>query len=140
MNSLRLPSSQLQSGSKLTSSLLSTLSHCPSDFYLLVHQPAVSLLDFPSPDAAPCLEQHLNSAKGSHIPFAAVIPETSGSVDLEQVEQQLMSGCGAPSSQVATSGQSQQLADHKPQILNLRFPVPSESQPERAQDILDHGE
>lgn len=104
MHRLLLPTNQLQSGSKLTSDLLSTLSRCPSDFYLLIKQPGVGIADFASSAVAPTLSKYLNSATSSTLRSSVTIPEVAGEIDIRSVERELINQCGAGSIAVDASG------------------------------------
>ncbi|ERF68090.1 hypothetical protein EPUS_06901 [Endocarpon pusillum Z07020] len=136
---LLLPASQLQSGSRLTSDLSSVLSRCPSDIYLLIKQPSVGVADFSSSTSAPALSKCSNHATDTRLRSRTIIPEVIGEVDIRLIEQELNRRCGASSIAIDVSTiASSAIFDDTPQVLSLNFSAPSESQPERGQDILDH--
>lgn len=97
---LLLPTDQIQSGSKLTSDLKSTLSSCPSDFYLLIKQPGISISDFSSPASAPTLSKFSNHATHSTLRSSLIIAEVVGDIGMNSLEQELKSKCGAWSTAV----------------------------------------
>ncbi|KAF7514158.1 hypothetical protein GJ744_004483 [Endocarpon pusillum] len=136
---LLLPASQLQSGARLTSDLSSVLSRCPSDIYLLIKQPGVGLADFSSSTSAPALAKCSSHATDSRLRSRTIIPEVIGEIDIRLIEQELNRRCGASSIAIDVSTiASSAIFDQTPQVLSLDFSTPSESQPERGQDILDH--
>jgi hypothetical protein len=101
---LLLPATEIQSGPKLTSDLISTLSRCPSDFYLLINQPGVDLSDFSTPSTAPTLSDFLKPAIHSLLRSCVLIPEVAGEVDTSLLEQEINSRCGAWSTAIEVSG------------------------------------
>ena len=90
-----LPTDGIQSGSKLTADLMFTLSRCPSDLYLLVKQTGVGLADFASAASAPTLAKYSNRAARSMLRSGISIPEVTGSIDMNSLERELKSKCGA---------------------------------------------
>lgn len=99
-----LSKDQLQHGSKLTSDLASTLSHCPSTFYLLIDQPGVGKSDFSSPSSAPTLSRFLRGKAPSTLRSTIIIPEVSGNVPIKTLGQDLSRICGARSEEIEASG------------------------------------
>jgi hypothetical protein len=104
LNRLLLPIDQLQSGPKLTSELISTLSRCPSDIYVLINQPGVGVSDFSTPTSAPTLSKFLNRAAHPILRSSIIIPEVAGSVDVQLLGRELDSKCGAWSTAIDAAG------------------------------------
>ena len=101
---LLLPTNQVQSGSKLTSDLISTLSRCPSDIYVLINQASVGASDFSTPTSAPTLSKFLSRAAHPTLRSSIIIPEVAGGVDVQLLRQELDSKCGAWSTAIDASG------------------------------------
>lgn len=87
-----------------------------------------------------------------------IIPEVAGDIDTRSLERELNSKCGALSIEIDASGRqvlsymflifclylciaisSSTFFETSPQVLNIDFSDPSQSGPERAEDIIDHG-
>lgn len=101
---LLVPSHQIISGSQLTSELVSILSQCPSDFYLLIKQAGVRVSDFSSPTSAPTLSRFYDRASHSTLRSSVAIPDVVGETDLHLLERELNGKCGARSTAVDASG------------------------------------
>lgn len=104
MGRLLLPNDQLLSGLQLTSALVSALSQCPSDIYLLIKQAGVRVSDFSSSTSAPTLSSLLDRSTHSTIRSSLTIPEVLGDIDIDILERELRGKCGAWTTPVEDAG------------------------------------
>ncbi|KAM5467338.1 hypothetical protein MferCBS49748_004051 [Microsporum ferrugineum] len=93
-NSFETQSSQLQSASSLLSTVSSDLSSCPSDFYILVSQPGVHVLDFSNRRSAPRLRERVLKQDGI-IKSSFAVSEVVGEFDADSLQKQLENKCKA---------------------------------------------
>ena len=128
-NSLSLLSSanKLSSGEAITSDISSTLSHCPSDHYVLISQPGVSAGDYASRKTTPALAQRLSAKHQSNIRSSVSVSEVVGEVDVSRWEQTLERECGAEVLHVDASSGSIPSYKSMPKVLSVAFPAPTTS-------------
>ncbi|KAM5434929.1 hypothetical protein McanCB56680_004846 [Microsporum canis] len=121
-NSFETQSSQLQSASSLLSTVSSDLSSCPSDFYILVSQPGVHVLDFSNRRSAPRLRERVLKQDGV-IKSSFTVSEVVGEFDADSLQKQLENTCKAETvvvnGDVLPSGYK-----HRPQVIKVEFPAP----------------
>lgn len=92
--SFKTQSSQLQSASSLLSSVSTELSSCPSDFYILVSQPGVHILDFSNRRSAPRLRERVLQ-QDDLIKSSFSVSEVVGEFDAASLQKQLEKECKA---------------------------------------------
>ncbi|KAK2871879.1 hypothetical protein FQN49_002733 [Arthroderma sp. PD_2] len=118
-NSLETQSSQLQSASSLLSSVSTELSSCPSDFYVLVSQPGVHVLDYSNRRSAPRLRERVLQ-QDSAIKSSFTVSEVVGEFDSKSLQAELEKKCKAETvvvnGDVLPSGYQ-----HRPQIIKVEF-------------------
>jgi hypothetical protein len=87
-------SAQLKSATSLLDDLSTTLSTCPSDYYVIASQPGVHATDFSARASAPRLAAKL-TGQDEAIRSATIINEVAGVLETKQIRNILESGCGA---------------------------------------------
>ncbi|KAL2787733.1 BIG/ATPase V1 complex, subunit S1 [Aspergillus keveii] len=87
-------SAQLKSATSLLDDLSTTLSTCPSDYYVIASQPGVHATDFSARTSAPRLAAKL-TGQDEAIRSATIINEVAGVLETKQIRDILESGCGA---------------------------------------------
>ncbi|OAL74756.1 hypothetical protein A7D00_0350 [Trichophyton violaceum] len=121
-NSFKTQSSQLQSASSLLSSVSTELSSCPSDFYILVSQPGVHILDFSNRRSAPRLRERVLQ-QDDLIKSSFSVSEVAGEFDAASLQKQLEKECKAETivvnGDVLPSGYK-----HRPQVIMVELPAP----------------
>ncbi|KAF2669629.1 BIG1-domain-containing protein [Microthyrium microscopicum] len=131
------PSPNIAHAASITSSLLSTLSSCPSDAYILVSQPAVASADFAHGAGIPHLRNAMNGTAGP-ARHAVTVPEVVGSIDMAKVTALLESTCGARMlSADAGTGEIPSGTAH-PRIIKVDFPPLPTAITDRAAKLSDH--
>lgn len=97
----------LQTSSQLTSQLRDVLSGCPSDYYLFVAHPSVSLTDFENQDVTPYLNQLLSTDEsGTGIAKSSVVVrDVYGDVDTDALVSDLSRSCGSDVVRVNNNGE-----------------------------------
>ncbi|ETN38451.1 uncharacterized protein HMPREF1541_06486 [Cyphellophora europaea CBS 101466] len=118
---------KLSSGEAITSDISSTLSHCPSDHYVLISQPGVSAGDYASRKTTPALAQRLSAKHQSNIRSSVSVSEVVGEVDVSRWEQTLERECGAEVLHVDASSGSIPSYKSMPKVLSVAFPAPTTS-------------
>src|SRR5688572_23400331 len=96
MRLYRIPvsSSRIQSASSLTNDLVSKLSSCPSDFYVIVEETSVHAVDYSRPANFPFLRKKV-SGNDESIASSFMVNEVLGVVDVGRIEDTLKNKCGA---------------------------------------------
>lgn len=100
-SSLRLltNSAYIQTGASLLESLSSSLSTCPSDYYVVVYQPGVHSSDFSTRRSAPRLGAKM-LGKDSSIRSKMSVNEVAGLVEPKQIKTLLEEKCKAQTTAV----------------------------------------
>lgn len=94
--------SQIRSASSLSDDLVSSLSSCPSDFYVLISQPGVHAVDYSKRTSSPLLrEKVLGNEEGTGSRF--MVNEVSGEVDTARLQDTLEKKCGAQTTELDAS-------------------------------------
>lgn len=124
-SSLLNSATKLSRGEAITSEISSTLSHCPSDHYVLISQPGVTASDYASRKATPALAQRLSSKDQHNIRSSVSVPEVKGEVDVARWEQTLKKECGAEVLHVDASSGSIPSYKSMPKVVSISFPSPT---------------
>lgn len=94
--------SQIRSASSLNDDLGSSLSSCPSDFYVLISQPGVHAVDYSKRASSPLLrEKVLGNEESTGSSF--VVNEVLGEVDATRLQDTLEKKCGAQTTELDAS-------------------------------------
>ncbi|KAI2008810.1 hypothetical protein LOZ52_005397 [Ophidiomyces ophidiicola] len=131
-------SRQIESADSIRDDIFNKLSSCPSDFYILVSQPGVHVLDYTSRKSAPRLREKvlkkIDSVKSS---FA--VSEVVGNIDIEGLTALLEIKCGAEAIGVdGASGSFPSFSSRRrPQVVTVEFPeLPTDSK--RTETLVDY--
>ncbi|KAJ5458205.1 hypothetical protein N7475_009593 [Penicillium sp. IBT 31633x] len=116
-------SAYIQTGASLLESLSSSLSTCPSDYYVVVYQPGVHSSDFSTRRSAPRLGAKM-LGKDSSIRSKMSVNEVAGLVEPKQIKTLLEEKCKAQTTAVdAASGSYPSYFEKGPRIINVEFPM-----------------
>ncbi|KAL9592168.1 MAG: hypothetical protein Q9179_006992, partial [Wetmoreana sp. 5 TL-2023] len=130
---------QVASGETVSQVVVSQLSRCPSDTYIVVTQPGVNAEDYSHRYAAPHLRKQV-LGEDKRIRSTATVADVLGNVDADTIIQDVESKCGAALLKVdASTGSFTITDDPKPRIINLEFPsLPTTSSKQRASKLKDN--
>ncbi|KAI4195205.1 MAG: hypothetical protein LQ350_007327 [Teloschistes chrysophthalmus] len=113
---------QITSSETVTKTVISQLSHCPSDTYVVVSQPGVHVEDYSDRYAAPHLRKKIQ-AEDKRIRSVATVTDVLGDIDAESLVGAIEEQCGAALLRIDASTGSFTIADDpKPRIIHLDFP------------------
>ncbi|KAI9375449.1 BIG/ATPase V1 complex, subunit S1 [Aspergillus egyptiacus] len=130
-------SKQLQSATSLLDDLSTTLSTCPSDYYVIASQPGVHSTDFATRKAAPRLGAKM-TGQDEEIRSTTVVNEVVGVLEAKQIRSVLETECGAQTTVIdASSGSYSTEFGKEPQVIVVEFPLLSLGT-EREQQLSDH--
>ncbi|KAJ5356509.1 BIG/ATPase V1 complex subunit S1 [Penicillium concentricum] len=116
-------SAYIQTGASLLENLSSSLSTCPSDYYVVVYQPGVHSSDFSTRKSAPRLGAKM-LGKDSSIRSKMSINEVAGLVEPKEVKSLLEKKCKAQTTAVdASSGSYPSYFEEGPRIIDVEFPM-----------------
>jgi hypothetical protein len=113
--------SKLSTGSAITAEISSTLSTCPSDYYILVSQPGVSTADYASKDTTPALASRLSPKPQRAILSSVSVPDVAGPVDTVEISRNIASVCGAQVVDINTASIDTKALKPAPRILRVAF-------------------
>ncbi|KAL9578696.1 MAG: hypothetical protein Q9212_005552 [Teloschistes hypoglaucus] len=121
---------QIASSQTVEKTIISQLSHCPSDTYVVVSQPGVHAEDYTDRYAAPHLRKKIQ-AEDKRIRSVATVTDVLGELDADNIVATIEEKCGAALLRVDASTGSFTIADDpKPRIIHLDFPsLPPSSSP-----------
>ncbi|KAL8734430.1 MAG: hypothetical protein Q9181_003210 [Wetmoreana brouardii] len=130
---------QIASGETVSREVISQLSKCPSDTYVIVTQPGVNAEDYSYRYAAPHLRKQV-LGEDKRIRSTVTVTDVLGDVDADTIIQDVGSKCGAALLKVDASTGSFTIADDpKPRIINLEYPsLPTTSSKQRASKLKDN--
>ncbi|CEN61643.1 hypothetical protein ASPCAL08295 [Aspergillus calidoustus] len=130
-------SAQLKSATSLLDDLSTTLSTCPTDYYVIASQPGVHATDFSARKSAPRLAAKL-TGQDETIRSATIINEVAGILETKQIRSILESGCGAQTTVIdASSGSYPTEFGAEPRVIIVELsslPLGSE----REQQLFDN--
>ncbi|KAL9049315.1 MAG: hypothetical protein Q9206_005582 [Seirophora lacunosa] len=134
-----LPSTpQIVPAKALTESIISVLSSCLSDTYIIVTQPGVHAEDYWDRYAAPHLRRKVQG-EDKAIRSAVSVTDVLLDVDTGAIVRSLEQGCGAALLKVDASTGSFTIADDPhPRVVNLDFPALPAGHQERVDKLLEH--
>ncbi|KAI4089301.1 MAG: hypothetical protein LQ344_005519 [Seirophora lacunosa] len=134
-----LPSTpQIVPAKALTESIISVLSSCLSDTYIIVTQPGVHAEDYWDRYAAPHLRRKVQG-EDKAIRSAVSVTDVLLDVDTGAIVRSLEQGCGAALLKVDASTGSFTIADDPhPRVINLDFPALPAGHQERVDKLLEH--
>ncbi|KAJ5782761.1 hypothetical protein N7457_004535 [Penicillium paradoxum] len=116
-------SAYIQSGASLLENLYSSLTTCPSDYYVVVYQPGVHSSDFSTRKSAPRLGAKV-LGKDRSIRSKMSVNEVAGSIDPKEIKSFLEEKCKAQTTAVdAVSGSYPSYFEHGPRIIDVEFPM-----------------
>ncbi|KAJ5558730.1 hypothetical protein N7535_009391 [Penicillium sp. DV-2018c] len=116
-------SAYIQTGAKLLESLSSSLSTCPSDYYVVVYQPGVHSSDFSTRKSAPRLGAKM-LGKDRTIRSKMSVNEVTGLVEPKEIKKLLVEKCNAQITAVnASSGSYPSYFEAGPRIIDMAFPM-----------------
>ncbi|KAJ5120408.1 uncharacterized protein N7515_009796 [Penicillium bovifimosum] len=116
-------SAYIQTGAKLLENLSSSLSTCPSDYYVVVYQPGVHSSDFATRKSAPRLGAKM-LGKDRTIRSKMSVNEVTGLVEPKEFKNLLVEKCKAQITAVnASSGSYPSYFESGPRIIDMEFPM-----------------
>ncbi|CAI7593755.1 unnamed protein product [Penicillium glandicola] len=116
-------SAYIQTGASLLENLSSSLSTCPSDYYVVVYQPGVHSSDFATRKSAPRLGAKM-LGKDSSIRSKMSVNEVTGLVEPKDIKTLLEKKCKAQTTAVdASSGSYPSSFEKGPRIIDVEFPM-----------------
>ncbi|KAI9924106.1 hypothetical protein ASPWEDRAFT_38501 [Aspergillus wentii DTO 134E9] len=127
----------IKTATSLLDDLSSTLSTCPSDYYVVAFQPGVHSTDFATSHSAPRLGAKM-TGQDKAIRSSAIVHEVAGMLDAKQVQSMIEKSCGAGSTVVdGASGSYPSSFGEEPQVIAVNFPILSLGS-DRAQQLSDN--
>ncbi|OQE94424.1 hypothetical protein PENNAL_c0004G11467 [Penicillium nalgiovense] len=116
-------SAYIQTGASLLENLSSSLSTCPSDYYVVVYQPGVHSSDFSTRKSAPRLGAKM-LGKDSSIRSKMSINEVAGLLEPKEIKGLLEKKCKTQTTAVdASSGSYPSYFEQGPRIIDVEFPM-----------------
>ncbi|KAJ6078687.1 hypothetical protein N7467_008440 [Penicillium canescens] len=116
-------SAYIQTGASLFDTLSSSLSTCPSDYYVVVYQPGVHSTDFASRKSAPRLGAKM-LGKDSSIRSKMSVNEVAGLVEPKHIKSLLEEKCKAQTTTIdGSSGSYPSSFEKGPRIIDIEFPM-----------------
>ncbi|CAI7586989.1 unnamed protein product [Penicillium bialowiezense] len=129
-------SAYIQTGASVLENLSSSLSTCPSDYYVVVNQPGVHASDFSTRKSAPRLGAKM-LGKDSSIRSKMSVDEVAGLVEPKQVKALLETKCKAQTTVIdGSSGSYPSSFEKGPRIIDVEFPMLS-LESDRAQQLSE---
>ncbi|KAB8075306.1 BIG/ATPase V1 complex, subunit S1 [Aspergillus leporis] len=130
-------SAQLKAAPSLLDDLSSTLSSCPSDYYVIASQPGVHSTDFSTSKSAPRLGAKM-TGKDKTIRSTMTINEVVGVLEAKQIQSVIEKECGAQTTVIdGASGSYPSDFGADPRVLFIDFPVLPLGK-ERGQQLSDN--
>ncbi|KAJ5872557.1 BIG/ATPase V1 complex subunit S1 [Penicillium soppii] len=116
-------SAYIQTGASVLENLSSSLSTCPSDYYVVVYQPGVHSSDFSTRKSAPRLGAKM-LGKDSSIRSKMSVDEVAGLVEPKEIKSLLEKKCNAQITTIdGSSGSYPSTLEKGPRILDVQFPM-----------------
>ncbi|KAJ6184315.1 hypothetical protein N7519_005616 [Penicillium mononematosum] len=126
----------IQTGASLLENLSSSLSTCPSDYYVVVYQPGVHSSDFSTRKSAPRLGAKM-LGKDSSIRSKMSINEVAGLLEPKEIKGLLEKKCKTQTTAVdASSGSYPSYFEKGPRVIDVEFPMLSLGS-DRAQQLSE---
>ncbi|KAJ5902302.1 BIG/ATPase V1 complex subunit S1 [Penicillium taxi] len=130
-------SAYIKSGASVLEEVSSSLSSCPSDYYVVVSQPGVHSSDFSTRKSAPRLGTKM-LGKDKSIRSKMSVTEVSGLVDDRQIKRLLEDKCKAQTTSInGASGSYPSSFESGPRIIDVQFPMLSLGS-DRADQLSDN--
>jgi hypothetical protein len=131
-------SAYIKAGTSLLKDLSSSLSTCPSDYYVVVSQPGVHSSDFSTRKSAPRLGAKM-LGKDKAIRSKMSVDEVTGLLDITEIKSILTEKCKAQTTAIdGSSGEYPTSFEAGPRILDIEFPMLSLGA-DRASQLSDNG-
>ncbi|KAJ5092095.1 hypothetical protein NUU61_006965 [Penicillium alfredii] len=116
-------SAYIKAGTSLLDDLSSALGSCPSDYYVVVHQPGVHSTDFATRKSAPRLGAKV-LGKDKAIRSKMTVHEVAGLLNTKDVKDLLERKCKTHTTTIdASSGSYPSYFDEGPRIIDVEFPM-----------------
>ncbi|KAL8660174.1 MAG: hypothetical protein Q9202_006770 [Teloschistes flavicans] len=129
---------QIASSETVAKTVLSQLSHCPSDTYIIISQPGVHAEDYSDRYAAPHLRKKIQ-AEDKRIRSVATVTDVLGDIRADDLVSAIEEKCSAALLRVdASTGSFTLSPDPKPRIIHLAFPSLPSSPKSRVSKLKDH--
>ncbi|KAK8197466.1 BIG/ATPase V1 complex, subunit S1 [Phyllosticta capitalensis] len=128
-------SKSLVTSSSASQSVEKLISGCPSDSYIVVNQPGVSVADYDNKWSAPWLRKRFQS-NDKHI-TTATINEVIDGLDAENVSKYVAEHCNAARAEVDASSGYISLEDTTPRVIKVDFSAPPVKSEDRASALLE---
>ncbi|OQD76331.1 hypothetical protein PENDEC_c004G03054 [Penicillium decumbens] len=130
-------SAYIKTGTSLLNDLSSSLSACPSDYYVVVNQPGVHSSDFSARKSAPRLGAKM-LGKDKSIRSKMSVNEVTGLLDIAEIKSILSEKCKAQTTAIdGSSGEYPTSLESGPRILGIEFPMLSLGS-DRAHQLSDN--
>ncbi|KAJ5825963.1 hypothetical protein N7474_003101 [Penicillium riverlandense] len=130
-------SAYIKSGASLLDTLSTSLSSCPSDYYVVVNQPGVHSSDFSTRKSAPRLGAKM-LGKDKAIRSKMTVNEVAGLLEAKDVSEFLETKCKAKMTAIdGSSGSYPSSFEQGPRIISVDFPMLSLGS-DRAQQLSDN--
>ncbi|CAL5868470.1 uncharacterized protein PFLUO_LOCUS2696 [Penicillium psychrofluorescens] len=130
-------SAYIKSGASLLDTLSTSLSSCPSDYYVVINQPGVHSSDFSTRKSAPRLGAKM-LGKDKAIRSKMTVNEVAGLLEAKDVSGFLEKKCKAKTTAIdGSSGSYPSSFEPGPRILSVDFPMLSLGS-DRAQQLSDN--
>ncbi|KAJ5683072.1 hypothetical protein N7462_006237 [Penicillium macrosclerotiorum] len=130
-------SAYIQSSASLFDQLSSSLSACPSEYYVVVNQPGVHSSDFTTRKSAPRLGAKM-LGKDKSIRSRMSVNEVTGLLEAKQIMSLLETNCGAQTTVIdGSSGSYPSYFEAGPRIIDVEFPMLSLGS-DRASQLSDN--
>ncbi|KAJ6120375.1 hypothetical protein N7523_004655 [Penicillium sp. IBT 18751x] len=116
-------SAYIKTGTSLLKDLSSSLSTCPSDYYVIVNQPGVHSSDFATRRSAPRLGAKM-LGKDKSIRSKMSVDEVTGLLDIIEIKTVLTEKCKAQTTAIdGSSGEYPISFGSGPRIVDIKFPM-----------------
>ncbi|CAI7604397.1 unnamed protein product [Penicillium manginii] len=130
-------SAYIKTSASLFDDLSSSLSSCPSDYYVVVHQPGVHSSDFSTRKSAPRLGARM-MGKDKSIRSQMSVNEVAGLLDVKEIKNILQEKCKAETTAIdGSSGEYPSYFDSAPRVIDIEFPMLSLGS-DRASQLSDN--
>ncbi|KAK8222877.1 BIG/ATPase V1 complex, subunit S1 [Phyllosticta paracitricarpa] len=131
----QLQSKSLTTSSSASQSIEQLLVGCPSDSYVVVNQPGVSVADYDNKWSAPWLRKQFQS-KDKQIKSAA-INEVIDGLDAENITKYVAEHCNAMRAEVDASSGYISLNDATPRVIKIDFAAPPTKPEDRSSALIE---
>ncbi|KAJ5082121.1 hypothetical protein N7532_011164 [Penicillium argentinense] len=116
-------SAYIKTGASLLHDVSTSLSTCPSDYYVVVHQPGVHSTDFATRKSAPRLGAKM-LGKDKSIRSQMSVNEVAGLMDIKEIKSVLTEKCKAQTTSIdGSTGEYPSSFESGPRIIDIEFPV-----------------